>query len=207
MDWPPQLAGAASVLAGWPGSNGSTMLTNEAAAAEAVPPAAAPDEAAVPGELDDPEDPQPASGTAITAGRFREDLFFRLQVVTVRVPPLRERRGDIPLLIRHFIARHSERLQRPAPRVSHRFHQAHGRPAFPPPAIFAVIVAVPEPPRAGFTAPDHDHGQFRPYRAWCQVRKHEPVSPPDHRSNHPALTTPEFARNADSAHVTFLPSR
>ena len=67
MDWPPQLAGAASVLAGWPGSNGSTMLTNEAAAAEAVPPAAAPDEAAVPGELDDPEDPQPASGTATTA--------------------------------------------------------------------------------------------------------------------------------------------
>ena len=66
MDCPPHLAGAASVLAGWPGSNGSTMPTNEAAA-EAVPPAAALDEAAVPGELDDPEDPQPASGTAMTA--------------------------------------------------------------------------------------------------------------------------------------------
>jgi two-component system response regulator AtoC len=56
--------------------------------------------------------------TELAAGRFREDLFFRLQVVTVRVPPLRERRGDIALLVRHFIARHAERLQRPAPRVA-----------------------------------------------------------------------------------------
>jgi DNA-binding NtrC family response regulator len=54
----------------------------------------------------------------VAAGRFREDLLFRLQVVTVHVPPVRERRGDIPLLIKHFIARHSERLARPAPHVA-----------------------------------------------------------------------------------------
>jgi DNA-binding NtrC family response regulator len=54
----------------------------------------------------------------VAAGRFREDLLFRLQVVTVQVPPLRERRGDIPLLIKHFIVRHSDRLQRPAPHVA-----------------------------------------------------------------------------------------
>jgi two-component system response regulator AtoC len=54
----------------------------------------------------------------LAAGRFREDLFFRLQVVTVRVPPLHERKGDIPVLVRHFLARHSERLGRPNPRVA-----------------------------------------------------------------------------------------
>jgi DNA-binding NtrC family response regulator len=67
----------------------------------------------------------------VSSGRFREDLLFRLQVVTVHVPPLRERRGDIPLLIRHFIARHAERLGRPAPRVAPEVHEMLGAYAFP----------------------------------------------------------------------------
>ncbi|VBB42464.1 Transcriptional regulatory protein FlbD [uncultured Desulfatiglans sp.] len=55
---------------------------------------------------------------AVEEGRFREDLFYRVNVIPLMIPPLRERPLDIPLLARYFIEHYADRVGRPAPRLS-----------------------------------------------------------------------------------------
>jgi DNA-binding NtrC family response regulator len=49
----------------------------------------------------------------VEAGRFRQDLYFRLNTIEIHLPPLRDRREDIPLLAKHFLRQHAQRYRKP----------------------------------------------------------------------------------------------
>jgi two-component system response regulator HydG len=54
----------------------------------------------------------------VVAGNFREDFFYRINVITVHIPPLRERKEDIPLLVQHFLSKYSHETTKQVDRVT-----------------------------------------------------------------------------------------
>jgi two-component system, NtrC family, response regulator AtoC len=68
---------------------------------------------------------------AMRTGRFREDLYYRLNVLSIHIPPLRERTTEIPLLFHHFLAKYSEKYGKPAPDPSKHLLEAALRYPWP----------------------------------------------------------------------------
>jgi two-component system, NtrC family, response regulator PilR len=67
----------------------------------------------------------------VVEGKFREDLFYRVNVIQMRLPPLRDRREDIPLLAEHFLSKYSEQMDKPVHSISNEataLLQAYGWP-------------------------------------------------------------------------------
>jgi len=60
----------------------------------------------------------------VKEGRFREDLFYRINVVPIQIPPLRQRREDIPYLIDHFLKYYMKKFDKPQPRISQEAYHA-----------------------------------------------------------------------------------
>ena len=100
----------------------------------------------------------------VAEGRFQEDLFYRLNVIPIEIPPLRERREDIPVLVEHFLRKHAQRTGKRIERVEE-----------------GVASAMQQYRLAGKRAGARKHGG-----AGCRVvaRRHD--LGPEHRDDRPA---------------------
>ncbi len=93
----------------------------------------------------------------VQAGRFREDLYYRLAVITISTPPLRERKADIPLLVEHFLQKHRFTQASPPARISEEAlnallqHECPGNVRELEHSIQRAVVLA----RGGLITPDH----------------------------------------------------
>ena len=69
--------------------------------------------------------------TMIREGKFREDLYYRLSMVELSIPSLAQRKEDLPLLVRHFIAKFSQQFHKPVRRITQRASIALSRYQWP----------------------------------------------------------------------------
>src|SRR5690606_35254124 len=94
----------------------------------------------------------------VAEGRFREDLYYRLKVFPIRLPPLRERREDVPRLAVHFLERYAHEFGRPVGGISQRameFLQAYDWPGNVRELEKEVQRLVIQVDEGGFVEPEH----------------------------------------------------